>query len=75
MTDLQALLMQLDGEKQFELLPCRAKLNLIKISAITGFIRNKIHRKIKEDLIKIQISKLIHSAILFVQKPSFLSNT
>lgn len=26
---------------------CRAKLNLIKISAITGFIRNKIHRKIQ----------------------------
>lgn len=48
MTDLQALLMQLDGEKQFDLLPCRAKLNLIKISAITGFIRNKIHRKIQQ---------------------------
>lgn len=48
--DLQALLVQLDGEKLFDLLPCRAKLNLIKISAITGFIKNKIHRKIQQNI-------------------------
>lgn len=74
MIDLQALLMQVDGEKQFDPLPCRAMLNLIKISTITGSIRNKIHTKIQNGLhlIKIQISKLIQ---LFVQNPSFLNYT
>lgn len=66
--------MQVDGENQSDTLPCRAKLNLIKISTITGFIRNKIHTKIQNGLhlIKIQISKLIQ---LFVQNPSFLNYT
>lgn len=51
MIDLQALLMQLDGEKQFDPSPCRAKLNLIKISTITGFIRNKIYTIIQQQIV------------------------
>lgn len=63
--DLQAILMQLDGEKQFDSSPCRAKVNLIKISRITEFIRNKIYTIIQQQIVHTLVNYLTPQSYLF----------